>query len=58
MADKLPQCGCGCGQRVKNKGSKFRQGHDAKLHSKLLAKPLTAATKKQLQSHGWKVPKK
>lgn len=29
------QCLCGCGGSV-SKGSTFRQGHDAKLHSKFL----------------------
>lgn len=56
----MPKCECGCGKNVNNR---FAQGHDAKLHSKLLDKASgsgVAATKAKaaLRKHGWYLPKK
>jgi hypothetical protein len=58
MADKPPQCMCGCGKRTG--GGTFLPGHDAKLRGKLVRGEIKG-TKEQwafFKSHGWKVPKK
>ena len=34
-ADNLPECLCGCGERVLGRRRRFRQGHDARFHSYL-----------------------
>lgn len=39
-----PLCTCGCGLKVASKSSKFRQGHDARYVSKLVAMVLAGET--------------
>ena len=47
-------CECGCGEMTR-KGSKFRQGHDMKLKSKLIKAAAGGDKKamKELESRGW-----
>lgn len=56
MTKSGKKCECGCGKIV-NEGSRFKQGHDAKLRSKLLNRN-DASARKQLAAHGWPVPRK
>jgi hypothetical protein len=52
---ELPECHCGCGQKVNSPKRTFRQGHDAKHKSALLkqAREGDKDAVKHLKEHGW-----
>lgn len=52
--DSEDRCGCGCGELVKP-GSRFRQGHDARLKGDLLraARAMKPFAITKLRAYGW-----
>lgn len=51
----LPQCLCGCGAKVGSPRSRFRPGHDAKVHSMWVTEPakLSPAAQAFAKEKGW-----
>ena len=55
VAKVLPLCLCGCGDKVGSPRSRFRPGHDAKVHSLWISDPgsLPKAAQDFAREKGW-----